>query len=287
MLCANVRHGGGGWHSASEGLAIQPPASAIHFSGGSGLPPAAGSSAIPANPDSDISMSIRASVLQTLHRIQRQKSDISGQLERAPKTIQAAQQKIAFAEQALQEIRDQQKKLRMDADRKQLQLREREQRISVLEGKMNAAKENREYQTLKEQIAADRQANNVLSDEILEILEEIDRVHATIAPAEERVKLAQQDARKVEQLQSGRIQVLESELERVLRDLTVAEADLPADFKSEYSRLVAMRGEDSMAEVEGNCCGGCYQTLTSNVLERLSQGYSTLCPSCGRYIYRD
>ncbi len=47
-------------------------------------------------------------------------------------------------------------------------------RIVDLEGKLNTAASNREFSLLKEQIAADEQANSVLSDEILEALEQLD-----------------------------------------------------------------------------------------------------------------
>jgi hypothetical protein len=46
----------------------------------------------------------------------------------------------------------------LEADRKQLQQREREAKIYEWQGKLNAATNNREYQTIKEQIAADTEA---------------------------------------------------------------------------------------------------------------------------------
>lgn len=231
-------------------------------------------------------MSISASVLQTLHRIQRQKSDMTAQLERGPKQIQAAKNKIETAKKALEEIREKQKGLRMDADRRQLQLREREQRIASLEGKMNAAKENREYQTLKEQIAADRQANNVLSDEILELLEQVDVVHAQIEPAQQQIKTAEAEATETEQRVTERMQSVDTDLKRVLAELTQVESQLSGEFKKDYERLVLQRGEDGIAETEGNCCGGCYQTLTPQLLDRLANHASVVCPTCGRFLYQ-
>ena len=58
--------------------------------------------------------------------------------------------------------------------RKQLQLKSREAQIDQLQTKLNTAASNREFNLLKEQIAADKQANSVLSDEILEAMDEID-----------------------------------------------------------------------------------------------------------------
>ena len=114
-------------------------------------------------------------------------AEMKTQVERGPKQVKAAILQVEASRNALQTCKDATKKKKMDADRKQLQLREREAKIHDWEGKMNAAKNNREFQAIKEQIAADSQANNVLSDEILEILEEITgtgfRRHRHRAPA--------------------------------------------------------------------------------------------------------
>ncbi len=223
-------------------------------------------------------MTISASVLETLHRIHRQKSDLTGQLDRGPKQIQAAKNRIEACKKALEDIREKQKQLRMDADRRQLQLREREQRIVSLEGKMNAAKENREYQLLKEQIAADRQANNVLSDEILELLEQVDEVTGKIEPAQEQIRIAEAEAAETTKKVSERMKVVEGELGRVLNELAGVESGLEGDFKRDYERLISMRGEDGIAGTEGNCCGGCYQMLTPQLLDRLANHFAVVCP---------
>lgn len=231
-------------------------------------------------------MSISASVLETLHRIHRQKTDLTAQLERGPKQVQAAKNRIEVCKKALEDIREKQKQLRMDADRRQLQLRERENRIASLEGKMNAAKENREYQTLKEQIAADKQANNVLSDEILELLEQVDEVTAKIEPAQQQIKLAEADAVETEKKVLERMKLVEGDLGRVMNELAGVESSLDADFKSDYERLISLRGEDGIAGTEGNCCGGCYQMLTPQLLDRLANRFSVVCPTCGRFLYQ-
>ena len=40
-----------------------------------------------------------------------------------------------------------------------------------------------------------------------------------------------------------------------------------------------------MAEVEGGSCGGCYQQLTSNMVNEINMGRVVLCKSCGRVLY--
>ena len=53
-------------------------------------------------------------------------------------------------------------------------LRSGEGKILELETKLNQSSTNREYQALKDQIAADNMANSVLADEILEAMERVD-----------------------------------------------------------------------------------------------------------------
>lgn len=232
-------------------------------------------------------MTATASLVQRLHRINRQKTDLNGQLERGPRLVTAATRKLQAAQQYVGDLRAKITKLKMEADSKQLQMREREEKIHKWRGNMNAAKENREFQALKDQIAADEQANLVLSDEILETLETIDEVTQTLRDSEAVVANLEQELVQVQEQVASRKVVLESELARVCGDLASAEKELEGDLKREYLRLVAAKGEDAMAELEGNCCGGCYQSLTPQNLDRLLQGQPVICPACGRLIYQD
>lgn len=232
-------------------------------------------------------MSVTALLVQRLHRINRQKTDLNGQLARCPRLIAAATHRLQSAQQLVSDTRSSLTQLKMSADRKQLQMREREEKIQKWQRNLNAAKENREYQALKDQIAADEQANLVLSDEILETLESIDSVTSDLAANEEQVKLLEKELGEVQTQVAERKTVLEGDLERVRAELAEAESGLTGDFKREYSRLVIAKGEDAMAELEGNCCGGCYQSLTPQRLDQLLQGQPIICPSCGRLIYQD
>ncbi len=232
-------------------------------------------------------MSVTASLVQRLHRINRQKTDLNGQLERGPRLVIAATRKLQSAEKHVADTRDKIKRMKVDADGKQLHMREREDKIHKWQGNMNSAKENREYQALKDQIAADEQANSVLSDEILEILEAIDEETQLLVEAEANAVELAKELRTIEKQVADRKLVLESELARVNAELEEAEQGLVGDFKREYMRLVVAKGEDAMAELEGNCCGGCYQSLTPQMLDKLLQGQPVLCPACGRLIYQD
>lgn len=232
-------------------------------------------------------MTVTASLVQLLHRLNRQKTDLKGQLARGPKVVAAAKAKLKNAEDNATGTRAKLMQMKVAADSKQLQMRQREEKIVSLHGKLNAAKENREYQALKDQIAADNQANVVLSDEILELLESIDEMTEVLNAAEAAVVDVGGQVETMEKSVADKRIVLESELARVEGEIAEAEKDLSGDFKREYTRLVAVKGDDAMAQLEGNCCSGCYQSLTPQMLDKLLMGQPVLCPACGRLIYQD
>jgi uncharacterized protein len=232
-----------------------------------------------------IRMKIPSSQLRELHRLLKQRQDLRNQLERGPRQLAAKAALVANAAAALDAAKLRLRELKMACDRMQLQLRDRENKIAVLENKMNQAASNREYQTLKEQIAADKQANNVLSDEILETLEQIDTAVKGVADAETVLKTMQAEETTFKQQMSQRLEVVKSDLQRVSEQYKAAELVLPEEFMPEYSRVVNARNDEALAGIENNTCGGCYHILTPKVVDRLRMDQVVSCPSCGVLLY--
>ena len=231
-------------------------------------------------------MNVSDSVVRNLHQHLVQIAEMKTQIERGPRQVKAAILQVDAAKDALLKCKEAIKQKKMDADRKQLQLREREAKVHDWEGKMNLAKNNREFQAIKEQIAADTQVNSVLSDEILEILEEIDSLQIALKGFDEKLKLIEADRVKTELTVAGKLAVLNVELERVEGNLAGLETQLTSEFLVQYKRLVSNRSEDSMAPLDDVSCGGCYTGLPPRVLDSLRKEQAIVCPSCGRLLYR-
>lgn len=237
-------------------------------------------------PKTEPVIEISAALLQRLHRIHRQRTDLQGRIAAGPRQVAAGQAMVERCRQTDQQAAETLRRARLLADQKQLQLKEREDRIEVVRGKQNAAASNREYGLLKEQIAADEQANSVLSDEILELLERIDELEAeqkaTAAKLEEEIAEQQRRVATVE----AQVKGLESDLAAVDAELAEAEALIPTGVRSEYQRLVAARGEEALAPVEGETCGGCNHMLTAQFLNRILMSHLVRCPNCNAFLYR-
>lgn len=232
-----------------------------------------------------MAVAVSAATLRTLHRIHRQLADLRDRQAAGPRKVAAGTRQLEAAEARKATAQDDVKKARMAADQKQLQLKSAEAKHRDLEGKLNACKTNREYQALKEQLAADAMATKVLEDEILEALERIDALKPTVPAADKEVDDARKTlaaAKAAVEAEAGR---LAEEVARVRGELETVERDLPADVRDRYERIVKQKGADGLAAVEGQSCGGCFQSLTGNMLSDLLMGRIIVCRSCGRLLY--
>ncbi len=230
-------------------------------------------------------MTVTATALRELHRIHRQLSDLRSRLGRGPKQIRAGENRVAVAETEFNTAKQTQTAAKIASDDKQLQLKQREDRIEDLKAKLNTANSNKEYQTLKEQIAADLQANSVLSDEILEMLDKIENQQAELTKLHDEMDGAGAELAKVRGRVDGEREGLESELNRVTEELKQVETSLPVDFRRDYDRISQARGEDALAQVDGETCGGCFTTLTPQTMNELYLAKPVFCKSCGCLLY--
>lgn len=230
-------------------------------------------------------MTISAESLRELHHLHRQVAELKMRIDKGPKQIKAGQANVARLEEQLESTRQTAQRAKMNCDERQLQLKTNEGRIEDLKNKLIGASSNKEYQALKEQIAADEMANSVLSDEILEMFDKIDEYEALVRQAEERLAKGRADLDKVTRRVSDEQASLEAQFDELKQRLAAAEAKLPADFKADYDRVVKHHGDEALAPLEGESCGSCYVSVTPQMINELMMSKPVFCKNCGCLLY--
>lgn len=230
-------------------------------------------------------MEIDYSLLATLHRMLRQQADLNDRLERGPRQVKVAEANRARFEAEVDAAKQRVVETKMAADEKQLHLGEREAKIKDLEGRLNACDSNKEYQLLKDKIAADEAANGVLSDEILELLERIDELENDQASANDSLTQAVADKEKVVQRVAEQTEKLDAELADITRELKHAEKRLRGEVAIEYRRMVDAIGESALAKTDGKVCGNCQHTFTAQTYNELCMKKPVYCRGCGGLMY--
>ena len=149
-------------------------------------------------------MSVDFSLLRTLHRMHRQLADIDERLRKGPLQVKIASQNVAAFEGELEQTKERQKQNRLATDRKQMTMNERDAKVTDMKARLNTADSNKEFQLLKDRIAADEQASSVLADEIFEMLERQDTIDAEAVTAAANLEKANGEKRKLSTRWSGK-----------------------------------------------------------------------------------
>jgi predicted nucleic acid-binding Zn-ribbon protein len=230
-------------------------------------------------------VSLDYGLLRSLHRMLRQLTDIEERMEKGPRKVKVVTANEASFEASLGEAKERLTELRKASNAKNLQLGEREAKIEDLKAKLNVCDSNKEFQLLKDRIAADLQANSVLQDEILEQLEKIDVLIVEAETAKQNHQQSQSDSKRVTNEVELDLKALESEKTRVTQELADAEKQLPADLMIEYRRVVAGKGENALGVTDTETCGNCNQTVTPQTVNELMLKKPVYCKGCGCLMY--
>jgi predicted nucleic acid-binding Zn-ribbon protein len=231
-------------------------------------------------------MAVSAELLELLHRIHRQLGDLRDRQERGPRQIRAREANVAKIEAELAAAHEAVKQARLLGDRKQLDLKASETRISDWKVKLNTCNSNKEFQTMKEQIAAAEMAGSVLADEILESMEKVDQLEVVVGEVKERLNAGKTDLSKFRDSVAQEAAIVVGDIKRLEGELVEAEKGLPAEFRTDYDRVIRAKGADGMARMDNGTCEGCGQSITLNQQNNLMLSKPVFCTACGRLLYR-
>lgn len=219
-----------------------------------------------------------------LHDLHLQLASVQDELNRGPRMIKAKENLLAKRQAELDAIKAQQTERRKLADQKNLQLKTNEAKLADLRMKLNMCNSNREFDILKGQIAADEMANSVLEDEILDAMEQVDKVKVQIGDAEKAVVVAKEEISKATAQMTAAEAGQKENAEKLKLAVAGAETVLPDDVKLVYRRLVAAFGAEALAAVDKGVCTACYVSLSPQQAMEVRSGKITFC-HCGKLIY--
>ncbi len=222
--------------------------------------------------------------LRKLHALLTQLGEVRDELARGPRQVKAREALVEKAEVELETKREALKQAKASADRKALDLKTNEAKIADLQAKLNAASSNKEFDVIKGQIDADTVANSVLEDEILEVLETVDRLQIATGEGEQHVVLTREERDKRAQAVAAAESGLQSQVKELEAQVKEAEKILSGDAAANYRRLVEAHGADALAAVDGTICTNCYVAITPQMRVGLNSGKLIFC-NCSRLLF--
>ncbi len=159
-------------------------------------------------------------------------------------------------------------------------------KISKSKEKLSSVKTNKEYQALLKEIEDIKTTNSKIEDQMLEILEQIDKAEAQLSEKTRefesaKIRVAGEKAGITKAAEEDRTRLAELQVDfRMVLD--TVNPDMLKAFTSVRSRI----GTLAIVKVEDAVCEGCHMNIPPQMYNDLQRFESLMyCPQCQRIIY--
>jgi uncharacterized protein len=234
--------------------------------------------------------------LLQLQSVERDLMLVKRRLQTRKNSVAIQQKKIDQLRSDFDALHDKSMNRRKDADRFELDLKQKDAQVQKLRTALNAAKSNKEYAAILTEINTHKADNAKLEEEVLKIMAEVDVIK--VDSEKIKVQLQAEEGRLAEVQKSSGDEI--ERLNRMLEQLTAQRAEaakqIPPDVMAKFERLSISHEGEAMAviEIHGKrppfdyVCGGCFMTLNAehaNVLRTRDEVRT--CDNCKRILYME
>jgi predicted nucleic acid-binding Zn-ribbon protein len=168
----------------------------------------------------------------------------------------------------------------------ELSIKQSDNEIKNLEGKLGAIKNNAEYQAILFQIEAVKKERDTYEEETLVLLDKSGPLEESLLAAQEVLSAEEAVFAEFKEKSEGLLAAQEKEISEVGSGRDALLDGIQVELVEEYSRLFEVRESLAICSAENQYCQGCYTQFTVNDLAKLQGGKVIIrCSSCQRILY--
>lgn len=203
-----------------------------------------------------------------------------------PERLNALKEMIEGKNAEIAELKDRQADLRTRKTEVEDELELETERLKKSQQKMNAVKNNREFQAISKEIEEIKKSNKAREEEILQLEEEIEELNTIVKEKSEKINKLEKEA----SAEMKRIAKAEREIDSKIATLTEERDQVAKEVSPElmarYKFLSEKRAGIVVAAVDEGICSACNMNIPPQMFNELLRDEKLLfCPSCQRIIY--
>lgn len=226
--------------------------------------------------------------LLEIQRLDSRIAEIGKLRQKIPQEIARLEQELEAEKRRLEEAKEELNSLKLRRRRREKDLEVETEKLRKAQGRIFEVKTNKEYQALLKEIEAAKKANSDLEEEILLLMEEMDR-------RTEEIKLLEMEVAKKEATVKARRKELEEKMGRLDSEEASAQiqrkevaSKIEASWMGVYERVARSRGGLAVVKVDGGICQGCYVNIPPQLYNEILKGKPMAqCPFCQRFLYHE
>ncbi len=211
---------------------------------------------------------------------------IKAELKESPEQIYRHEKIFNEKTQVVKKLEDELKKNQLKHKEKELELGSREDNIKKQKTQLFQVKSNKEYNTLQMEIEKIKADNSILEEQIIIILEEIDKVKGLLNAEKEKLALEEKKFKEEKAKIELRVKELNQEIDALnCQRKQVIGAGIKKDVMALYERILENKGEFAIVQVKNDSCSGCCMSIRPQTVNELRLGKLVTCESCARILY--
>jgi uncharacterized protein len=185
------------------------------------------------------------------------------------------------------------KDAKLEVEKKELDLKEREERRKRLESQRDTSKSNKEYQGYNVEIAAIRNDAGRIEEEVLKLMSSVEDATKLAGEAKAAMEAALGKHGEAKKGVDAEIAKIDEELKALKDRRAGLAAEVDPDFLKIYERIQRAKPDAvalaaAIAESDGFHCSGCRMGITFQDVNNIMKGKDALqCRSCSRLLYMD
>ena len=213
--------------------------------------------------------------------------DLQQKIAEFPNLVQRLDKQLTDHENRLLTMRSRLEEQEKSRRTKELEVEDRVEKIKKYQGQLLEVKTNKEYSTLLAEIKGLKTKNSLAEDDILELMESIDRAKKAITETQREVEKEKVRIKQVKQEKEAEQSEIQQGLAQEQEKRSQVAALIEEKILKEYSKLLTLRNGVAVTSVEeGGVCSGCRVALTPQMFAEVKSGdYLHRCPTCFRFLY--
>ncbi|MCK9229413.1 MAG: C4-type zinc ribbon domain-containing protein [Syntrophales bacterium] len=224
-----------------------------------------------------------------LIELQRIESDLAGlevRKHELPRKRELLEENLAAHENRLKSARERLESLRGDHRARETDLAAGAQRIKKAKSRLLEVKTNKEYEATLKEIDSITDANGMIEDVIIGLLDEIDRTVGIVAEEtadlEERRNIFRRETKQID----GELGSIDSRFEDKNREQNELRSRIASPFIKKFDLIRGRRNGRVVVAVRNEVCDGCHMNIPPQMFNDLIKSEELmLCPHCSRIIY--
>ena len=225
------------------------------------------------------------SVLVSMQKIDDKVSELELKKDQLPKQLAQLIQNVKDAETILNEIEKKIEDNLLSQKAKENEIKSNNDLSTKYAHQLDTIKNNKEYKALNSQISKLDEANKMIENAILLIMEEESALKKEQIEAKNKKKLVDDNLRANEDLLKLEINKVNEEIDKLKESRTNYAKQIPLDLVKKYIQLIKNKNHKAVVFNINDSCSGCGFRIRPQILIELNNHEKLIyCENCGRML---